>query len=160
MHVKAFILCCLMILLSGSFYNLFPQEAAKLQKMSRDADLILTGKVIKQQSAWNQNKTRIITSTTIEAEEYLKGNAGRKFLVVNHPGGEVGGVGEIYTHMPTFKDNEEMLLFLKNDKKGNDYKVLYGEDGKIDIMNSASGEKVTTSNIPIRILKAQVQKYF
>jgi hypothetical protein len=160
MFVKQLIWSCLLIFLISSLSTSFSQQASlKFQKLSRDADIILTGKVTKQQSAWNQNKTRIITYTTIEAEEYLKGNTSKNFLIVNHPGGEVGDVGEIYTHMPTFKDDEKVLLFLKNDKKSDGYKVLYGEDGKIDIMKSGSGEMVTASNIPIRMLKAQIQKY-
>jgi hypothetical protein len=141
------------------FNNYSQTFRAEIEALSRDADVIITGKVTKQQSEWNRDKTRIVTYTTVKAEEYLKGNIHNSFLIVSHPGGEVDGVGEIYSHMPTFKDDEEVLLFLKNDKKGNQYRVLYGEKGKIAIMNSKSGEKLTALNVPVKMLKAQIQKY-
>jgi hypothetical protein len=137
----------------------FSQEALKLQKLSGDADLILTGKVTKQQSGWTQDKSRIITYTTVTASDFIKGNSSQNSVVIVHPGGEIDGVGELYSHMPTFKDDEEVLLFLKKDKKSPDYSVLYGEEGKIALMNSPSGEKVTASNIPVNMLKTQIQKY-
>lgn len=156
MSVRSLILYCIVILLSG---QLFPQEAVKLQRLSGDADLILTGKVTKQESGWTQNKTRIITYTTITADEFIKGNSNQNSVVVVHPGGEVDGVGELYSHMPTFKNDEEVLVFLKKDKTGSDYNVLYGEEGKIALMNLPSGEKVTASNVPVNTLKVQIQKY-
>jgi hypothetical protein len=137
----------------------FPQQSLILQRLSGDADLILTGKVTKQQSGWIQNKTRIVTYTTIKANDVIKGNPNQSDIVVVHPGGEIDGIGELYTHMPTFKDDEEVLLFLKKDDKSSDYNVLYGEEGKIALMNSPGGEKVTASQMPVNMLKLQIQKY-
>lgn len=156
MSIRSLILCYIVILLCG---QAFSQEDVKLQRLSGDADLILTGKVAKQESGWTQDKSRIITYTTIKADEFLKGNSNQNSVVVVHPGGEVDGVGELYTHMPTFKNDEEVLLFLVKDKKSTNYNVLYGEEGKVALMNSPSGEKVTASNIPVNTLKVQIQKY-
>ncbi len=61
--------------------------------------------------------------------------------------------------MPTFRNYEEVLLFLKKDKTGTDYKVVGGEEGKIVIMNSVSGEKITASNVPVKMLKAQIREF-
>jgi len=159
MSVKRLFLFCLLILLFSSVTELFPQQDVILRKLSGDADVILTGKVIKQESAWNENKTRIITHTTIKSDEYLKGNVTAGSVVVTHPGGEVDGVGEIYSHMPAFRNDEEVLVFLKKNKTGSDYNIVGGEEGKIVIMNSASGEKITASNVPVNMLKAQIQKF-
>ena len=156
MLVRYLILCAAVILMGN---NAFSQQSLILQKLSGDADLILTGKVTKQQSGWTQNKSRIITYTTIKANDIIKGNSNQSDIVVVHPGGEIDGVGELYTHMPTFKDDEEVLLFLKKDNKSSDYNVLYGEEGKIALMNSPSGEKVTASQMPVNMLKLQIQKY-
>ncbi len=141
-------------------FTILPQsDQAEVKALSRGADVILTGKVTKQKSEWAQNKSRIITKTTIQVDEYIKGNGTKGSVVINHPGGEVDGVGELYSHMPAFQNNEEVLLFLKKDNKSNDYKVFAGEDGKISLLKDKSGEITTASRIPLSSLKAQIKSY-
>ena len=145
-----------------SFYSTsFAQlTSSGVENMSKNADLILTGNVVEQNSSWNENNTRIYTQATIQVEEYLKGNNNSGPVIVSYPGGEVGEVGELYSHMPRFEDNEEVLVFLKKDEKRTSYKVFNGEGGKINILTDPkTGEKVTTSNVQINSLKAQIKSY-
>jgi hypothetical protein len=145
-----------------SFYSTsFAQlTSSDVESMSKNADLIITGKVVEQNSSWNESKTRIYTQATIQVEEYLKGSNNNKPVVVSYPGGEVGEVGELYSHMPRFEDNEEVLVFLKNEYESTNYKVLNGEDGKINIVTDPrTGEKVTSSNVSVSSLKAQIKSY-
>jgi hypothetical protein len=131
-----------------------------LKELSDKSDVILEGKVVKQNSSWNQNKTRIFTEVTVQVDEYLKGSKGNKTLVVTTPGGEVGDVGELYTHMPKFSNDEQVLLFVKEDKKDKSLKVANGEEGKITLYDDKiTGEKVTSSNQKISTLKKQIKDY-
>ena len=131
-----------------------------IKKMSQKADVILSGTVSEKESSWNASKTRIYTRTTIEVEEYLKGTSTGNSVEVWYPGGEVGDVGELYTHMPTFEKNEEVLVFLKKDNDSNIYKVLNGQEGKLGVIEDAStGEKVTSSNFRVTELKSQIKSY-
>ena len=41
--------------------------------------------------------------------ESLKGTVRENSVDVTYPGGEVGGIGELYTHMPVFDNNESVL---------------------------------------------------
>jgi hypothetical protein len=133
---------------------------SEIKKLSKGADLILTGKVTYKKSNWNESKTRIYTKTTVEVDEYLKGENSENYVEITSPGGEVGDVGELYTHMPRFKDEEEILVFLKKDKKSDKYKVLNGEEGKITVLNDEkTQEKVTSSNLRIKDLKSQIKNY-
>jgi hypothetical protein len=159
MSSKSLVLFFISLLTSGLLSTSFSQQvAARLQQLTKEADVILTGKVTEQQSSWNQNKTRIITHTTIQVEDYIKGDNTGNIVVVNHLGGEVGDVGELYSHMPEFKNDEEVLLFLKKDKSNTGYQVYSGEDGKISIMNNPkTGEKVTALNIPVGVIKKQIR---
>jgi hypothetical protein len=128
--------------------------------MSKNADLIITGKVVEQNSSWNENNTRIYTQATIRVEEYLKGSNNSGSIIVSYPGGEVGEVGELYSHMPRFEDQEEVLVFLKKDEKSKRYKVFNGENGKINVITDPrTGEKVTSSNVSVSSLKAQIKSY-
>jgi len=145
-----------------SFYSTsFAQlKSSDVESMSKNADLIITGKVVEQNSSWNENNTRIYTQATIRVEEYIKGNNNSGSIIVSYPGGEVGDVGEMYSHMPRFENNEDVLVFLKKDDKNTNYKVVNGEEGKINVLTDPkTGEKVTTSNVQIYTLKAQIKSY-
>ena len=151
----------LILLLSGFKISTLSQTMpTDIKNLSVAADVILTGKVTKQNSSWNKDKTRIYTDVTLEVDEYLKGNSSNKTLVVTTPGGEVGEVGELYTHMPRFSKDEEVLLFVKKDTKDMSYKVLNGEDGKMTLYtDKKTGEKVTSSNKKISKLKNEIKNY-
>lgn len=152
----------LIVILScaGYQFNTFGQTASELKYLSEGADLILTGKVTEQISGWNEDNTRIYTRATIQVEEYLKGNNNGSSVTVIYPGGEVGDVGELYSHMPKFQDDEEILVFLKKNQTTSDYKVFKGEEGKLSIMyDKNTGEKVTTSNVQITSLKVQIKNF-
>lgn len=153
------IVLLIFIVFFAQSYNRSQTFQAEIRSLSKGADVILTGKVMKQKSEWAENKSRIITKTTIQVDEYLKGNGNNNSVVVNHPGGEVDGVGELYSHMPEFKDNEEVLIFLKKDANSSEFKVFSGEGGKISLISNSSGEKVTPSNISLNTLKMQIKSY-
>jgi hypothetical protein len=161
MQVTIMRLLCALIIVGGFFSTAFAQlTSSEVESMSKNADLIITGKVVEQNSSWNENQTRIYTLATIQVEEYLKGNNNSGAVVVSYPGGEVGEVGEMYSHMPRFEDNEEVLVFLKKDDNSTNYKVFHGEEGKINvIIDPKTGERVTTSNVQINSLKAQIKSY-
>jgi hypothetical protein len=133
---------------------------SKIQKLAREADVIVTGKVKEKTSDWNENKTRIYTRATLDVDEYLKGKNDGQAVEIVYPGGEIGEVGELYTHMPKFEENEEVLVFLKKDKKNKSFRVVDGEAGKIKVIFDAEKkEKVTTSNMKIRAIKAEIKKH-
>ncbi len=158
-HLKYLLLlfCMFQII---TYAQVSQKELSEIKTLSKGADVIVTGKVAKQKSSWNKNKTRIYTEATLQVDEYVKGNSNGNSVIVTYPGGEVGDVGELYTHMPRFDNNEDVLVFLKKDEKGEGYKVFKGEDGKINIINDAkTGEKVTSSNVRINYLKAQIKSY-
>ena len=139
--------------------NFGQQIASELNELSKGADVILTGKVTQQVSNWNENNTRIYTQATIQVAEYIKGNSAGNTVTVKYPGGEVGEIGEMYSHMPRFEDNEDVLVFLKKDDN-NDYRVFSGTEGKINLIDDPqTGEKVTSSNLRINSLKAQIKSY-
>jgi hypothetical protein len=142
------------------FTTLAQLNPSEINSLSKGADVILTGKVTEQASSWNESKTRIYTQATILVDEYIKGNGTGNTVTVKYLGGEVGEIGEKYSHMPRFVDNEDVLVFLKKDNNNADYKVFNGENGKISVIkDSKSGEKVTTSNVQINSLKAQIKNY-
>jgi hypothetical protein len=133
---------------------------SELKNLSENADAILTGKVIEQKAEWNMDKTRIFTTVTIEVDEYLKGSNSQSRITVTHPGGEVGEVGEIYSHVPTFLNDENVLLFVKQNRNDMSFRVLEGEVGKISLaVDKLTGEKVTANNKNISAYKKEIRSY-
>ena len=161
MQNRFYLSIIILLLIASVSTKTLPQTIqARMQNLTEKSDMILEGKVVKQNSSWNQNKTRIFTEVTIQVDEYLKGSSGNKTIVVTTPGGEVGGVGELYTHMPKFSNDEQVLLFVKENKKDKRLKVSNGEEGKITLYNDKiTGEKVTSSNQKISSLKKEIKDY-
>ena len=136
------------------------QLSTDIESLSKGADVVLTGKVVQQNSSWNEDRSRIYTKATIQVEEYLKGNTNEGSIVVTYLGGEVGDVGELYTHMPKFEDDEEILVFLKRDERTSNYKVFNGEEGKLTLYrDKITGERVTSFNKKISSIKKEIKNY-
>jgi len=161
MEILRSYLLFVIIILSGLYFTSLAQlSSSELKILSEKADVILTGKITQQASSWNENKTRIYTHTTVQVEDYIKGNNNGNTVTVTYPGGEVGDIGEKYSHMPSFENNEEVLLFLKKDSKNTGFKIVNGEDGKITVTTDAkTGEKITSSKRHISSLTAQIKSY-
>ena len=136
------------------------QKETEMRALTESSDLIVVGKVLNTKAEWGVDKKGIYTDVTIEVDEYLKGQESESTITVRHPGGEVGEVGELYTHMPSFKKEEEMVLFVKKNNYDGKYRVYDGANGKIEIIkNKASGEQYTTSNKKVADLKKQIKSY-
>jgi hypothetical protein len=113
------------------------------QQLTSGAELILRGKVSSLRPSWVDGKSRIVTYVTLSVDEYLKGSAGGT-LTVSQPGGEIDGVGELYTHMPRFTSDEEVVVFAKREKSGT-YRVYGGDQGKISVVKDArTGSKMVS----------------
>jgi len=134
------------------------QKSSELKKLSKEADVILMGKVVQKKSTWNDSKTKIYTKTTLKVDEYLKGGENSKSIDITYLGGEVGEVGEIYSHMPSFEEREQVIVFLKKDKKNNSYKVINGDQGKISVLNNPK-TKSKVSRSKVKSIISQIKAY-
>jgi len=131
-----------------------------IKNLSKGADLIVTGKVVDQKSQWDSEKSKIYTKVTIQVDEFLKGTNNQNRIVITHLGGEVGNVGETYSHLPTFNDDEEVLLFVKKSTKDESLRVYEGDAGKMTFYkDNKTGEKITSNNIKVSEMKKEIKNY-
>ncbi len=149
------------VLLFGTQNLLLAQSIqSDIKNLSQGADMIITGKVVDQQSQWNSDNSRIYTNVTIQVDEYLKGSENQDRIVITHLGGEVGSVGETYSHIPTFIDDENVLVFVKKSAKDESLSVFEGEEGKLTLyQNKNTGEKVTSNNIKASDIKKEIKSF-
>ncbi len=133
---------------------------SEIKNLSKGADLIVTGKVVDQKSLWNSDKSKIYTNVTIQVDEFLKGSNNQNRIVITHLGGEVGNVGETYSHVPVFTNDEDVLVFVKKSTKDESLSVFEGEEGKMTLyQDKNTSEKVTSKNIKASEIKKEIKNY-
>jgi len=89
-----------------------------LEEMVHKSQRIMLGRRVSQETYWNKNRTRIYTATRFEVTEDLKGESRRTATVVT-VGGTIDGMTLVVSGTPSFREHEEVLLFLEAGKSGN-----------------------------------------
>jgi hypothetical protein len=122
-----------------SFPSLAPAQHTPVttDELTQQADLIVVGKVAGLKAGWNTDRSRIFTTVTLAVDQTLKGDAGAGSITILVPGGEVDGVGELYSHTAQFKKDEEVVVFAKKDKQGR-LRTTGGENGKLSVRKDAA----------------------
>ena len=127
-----------------------------VEELTRRAAIAAVGKVTSMRSEWTSDKSRIITRVTVAVDQYLKGTRQDPTLTITVPGGEVEGVGEMYTHMAQFRNNEEVVVFAEQDASGG-LRVTGGEQGKLTITTErTTGKRVVAENQLLEVFTTRV----
>ncbi len=87
-----------------------------IEDLTKEADLILKGKVVDIKSEWNEDKTKIYTYITLNVNERIKGRPQRRIVTIRQLGGEVDGIGLVVSDSAVFKKGEDAIVFLKPDR--------------------------------------------
>ncbi len=82
-----------------------------LSDLVRDARVIVRGRVLDVRPQWADGRRRVESVITVEANTYLKGDFGR-VVVFKSPGGELGRYRSVMIGAPSFREGEEVVLFL------------------------------------------------
>ena len=128
------------------------------EELTQQSEIVARGKVREIKSQWEGNRERIVTYVAIQVDEYLKGNGPGREMTVVTPGGEIDGVGELYTHTATFRQDEEVVVFAKKDAKGQ-YRVSGGPQGKFKIeKDETTGRSIVAGSTPVEDFAAEVRK--
>lgn len=110
--------------------------------LTKDAEVIVVGKVGGLVSEWTSDHKKIQTRVTVSVDQTIKGTTPGNSLTVVTPGGEVDGVGEWYSHMARFERDENVVLFVSKEKSGH-YRVTDGENGKFSVKkDERTGAKI------------------
>ncbi len=119
---------------------------ASLEKLATDSDLIVSGRVISVEYAWEDETRRAInTLLTVEVEQYLKGR-GNATVVVRQLGGRIGNFGDEIPGVPQFEAGEEVILFLVSHR--GDYWIHSMALGAFRVFSDEAGEKLVYNNLP------------
>ena len=120
------------------------------QDMVAKADYVLTGRILAVQSEVIESpEPKVWTTVTLEVGEALKGRANKGGHVhLRMPGGIANGIFTHVPDLPTFEPEEEVVLFLRDQKSGG-YGIVAGQRGTHRInTDPETGEKhVVGANI-------------
>lgn len=117
---------------------------SSMEQMAKESDAVVVGKVSGLASEWNDTRTRIQTRVVISVDQSIKGDASAKALTVIVPGGEVDGVGEVYSHSPRFQRDESVVVFAKKNTSGS-FLVSNGNQGKYTIVKDEVSSKLSVA---------------
>jgi hypothetical protein len=84
---------------------------ADLGELSRDARVIVRGRVVAVDSRWTADRRSVETLVTLDVETYLKGSLGDT-VTVRVPGGRLGRYRSIVVGAPEFAPDQRVILFL------------------------------------------------
>lgn len=84
---------------------------ANLTNLTRAAHVIVHGRVVSVQPQWADGRRGVETIVRLQASDYLKGDFGNEILI-RVPGGELGRYRSVLPGAPTFREGDEVVLFL------------------------------------------------
>ena len=109
--------------------------------LTHGSDAIVRGTVTSVQARLTKDGARIMTDAEVQVAETWKGSpvAGRS-LTVMQPGGEVGDFGQRVEGVATFREGEEVVVFLE--ARGDRFIVTGMAQGKYRVERSSDGKAV------------------
>jgi hypothetical protein len=109
------------------------------------SDIIFVGKATKSTSRWTANGRQIVTDTTFNVEEGIRGTAKGKKITIRNLGGSVDGIGMKVIGSPHFRTGERMVLF--TEKRGENRYVLGMQQGVYGINRDPSGRDLVRARL-------------
>lgn len=113
--------------------------AATFDEKVENAAAIVLGKCIKSESRLEPSGKWIVTYSTFQVSDSIKGTSAQQITIVT-PGGQVGSTRQETIGIPEFREGDEHVLFLKNSRLGPT--VLYFDQGAYDVTTDDRGDKI------------------
>jgi hypothetical protein len=130
---------------------------AVTEELAQRADVVVVGKVIEVRSEWNEDRSRIYSNVTVQVDEHIKGAESQQSVVIATLGGEIGGVGEVYSHTARFKADEQVIVFAAADQRGQ-LRVVGGDEGKLTVTkDKVTGLQMVADGEPLRAFTSRLR---
>ena len=113
-------------------------QAMSFDEKVDNAAAIVLGKCVRTNSQWDSAHKWILTYSTFEVEQSMKGAPAQQITIVT-PGGTVDGVHQDTIGIPKFAIGNEHVVFVRNTQAGPT--VLYFDQGAYEV-ETVRGEKM------------------
>jgi hypothetical protein len=120
------------------------------------ADVVALGTVAAVRSEWDAARNRIVSHVTVTVERYVKGGNAQPAITLTVPGGEIGDVGETYSHTARFTESEQVVVFAARDAQGT-LRVTGGDRGKVSITEDRmTGKRMAGEGVTLEVFLSRV----
>lgn len=119
-------------------------RAIQFDEKVEKAESIVLGKVVAQESRWDDAHKWILTYSTFEVEKTLKGTPSQRVTIVT-PGGTVDNIAQNVIGVPRFRNGEESVVFVRSTPGGPT--VLYFEQGAYRVTKNDRGDRIVRSAV-------------
>jgi len=153
------VLVPVLLLLTSLSMGFAQQKALRIDELAKQAEVVAVGRITDLKSEWTDGQSQIITRVTLAVDEYLKGGRDAASVVtIVTLGGEIGEVGELYTHVPSFRPNENVVVFLEKTDVA-EFVVTGGTQGKYNIeRDPRTGRAIVAGQQPLEDFTAAVRR--
>lgn len=127
-----------------------------LEELGNISESIILGRCVYVKSFYENG--RIYTYYTIEVTEVIKGKKDIQEVNLRHLGGSADGISMQISGMPSFKEEEEVILFLKHKNKAGFSIIAGGTQGKFTIY-TINNTKFVYENIDWQIKKTKLTDF-
>lgn len=143
MRVYAVVLTMALVAVGSTQYLATTVERFSIEELSLRSQMIIQGVVRGSRSFWTADRKLILTATTFEVTESIKGQAVR-IVEVTTVGGQVDDTVLHVSGMPSFTAGENVVLFME---RSGIYTTVFGlGQGKFTISNNAVVNSVADLN--------------
>lgn len=87
-----------------------------LKQLVNESEAIVIGRVQSVRCEWGLDQRLILSIVRVRVQETMRGNLMVPDIILEVPGGTMGDLSLKVTDMPTFHENEEIVLFLRSIK--------------------------------------------
>lgn len=112
-----------------------------LEQMAQRVPVIVRGRVARSVAGWDDSKQRIWTWTELSVTERVKG-AVPGVLLLKQPGGEVEGFGQAVAGTASFREGEDVVVFLDKAPDEPDTWRVYGMSAGKIFFSEVDGKRV------------------
>jgi hypothetical protein len=131
---------------------------AVTEDLAQRADVVVVGKVTEVKPKWNADRSRIYSNITVQVDEHIKGNDSQESVVIATLGGEIDGVGEVYSHTARFKADEHVVVFAAVDRQGQ-LRVVGGDEGKLTVTkDELTGLQIVADREPLAAFTSRLRR--
>jgi hypothetical protein len=140
-------MACLMLALSSSAYG--QARSVNLAEMVKYSATIVVGKVTDvREGRHSQYQNIAVTYVTVKVETALRGTPSQSFTFMQYGGIKSRSIADA----PTYRTNEEILLFLYPESKVGFTSPVGGGQGKFLIARDSKGERIIVNELNNRAL--------
>ena len=96
------------------------------------SDFIIEATVLDVVSRWNEDKSSIITYTSLSIDTYVKGNPFKQNMMqIITPGGTVDGLSQWVEDQPIFHKGKKVKIFMQ--EEDGEFSIICGNFGIVEI---------------------------